>query len=188
MTIRSPRSILVTGGAGFIGSNLTRHLLKTDPRVQVVVFDLLTPAGNLANLDGLSEADSEGEGAADANGQRYTFVRGDIRQAEQVSAALTEHSIDTIVHLAAESHVDRSIDDPLSFVSTNLLGTAVLLEEARRAWGSRDDVLFHHVSTDEVFGSREEGSFTEQSPCPYTATAEMCGIGSMWRTIAGLLI
>lgn len=186
MTIRSPRSLLVTGGAGFIGSNLTRYLLKTDPQARVTVFDALTPAGNLANLEGLSEAYGEGkgagagEGAADARGQRYTFVRGNICDPEQVAAALIEHSIDTIVHLAAESHVDRSIDDPLSFVSTNLLGTAVLLEQARRAWAGRQDVLFHHVSTDEVFGSletgqaAEQGPFTEQSPydpsSPYSAT------------------
>jgi dTDP-glucose 4,6-dehydratase len=161
------RHILVTGGAGFIGCNLVRHLLATEPQVRITVLDALTYAGNPANLAGLAEA----------HGGRYRFVHGDILDQPLVRGLLAEGGIDTIVHLAAESHVDRSIDDPLLGIRTNVLGTAALLHEARAAWRDRgpDSVRFHHVSTDEVFGSLgATGHFREDTPydpsSPYSAS------------------
>jgi len=160
-----PRSILVTGGAGFIGSNFVRLALATDDDVRLVNVDALTYAGHLASLEGVSEAYPD----------RYLFVHADIRDAEAVRSIFAEHSIDTVVHLAAESHVDRSIDGPLDFIDTNIRGTAVLLETARSAWRDRNDVRFHHVSTDEVFGSLDsDGLFEETTPydpsSPYSAS------------------
>ncbi len=160
-----PRSILVTGGAGFIGSNFVRHALAADGDVRVVNLDALTYAGHLASLDGVSDHDPE----------RYLFVHADIRDADAVRKIFAENSIDTVVHLAAESHVDRSIDGPLDFIDTNIRGTAVLLEAARTAWRDRKDVRFHHVSTDEVFGSLDsDGLFEESTPydpsSPYSAS------------------
>ena len=160
-----PRSILVTGGAGFIGSNLVRHMLAADGDVRLVNIDALTYAGHPASLEGVSERHPD----------RYLFVHADIRDADTVRTLFTENSIDTVVHLAAESHVDRSIDGPLDFIDTNIRGTAVLLEAARSAWRDRTDVRFHHVSTDEVFGSlAEDGLFHESTPydpsSPYSAS------------------
>jgi dTDP-glucose 4,6-dehydratase len=165
MQAHRPRSILVTGGAGFIGSNFVRHALAADSDVRVVNVDALTYAGHLASLHGVSE---EHPG-------RYLFIHADIRDAVAVRELFTEHAIDTVVHLAAESHVDRSIDGPLDFIDTNIRGTAVLLEAARSAWRDREDVRFHHVSTDEVFGSLDpEGLFEESTPydpsSPYSAS------------------
>jgi len=162
--LHQPRVLLVTGGAGFIGSNLVRHLLAADAGVRVVVYDALTYAGNPRNLEGLETAYPG----------RYRFVQADICDEQAVERVLAEEQVDTIVHLAAESHVDRSIDGPLLFVTTNVLGTAVLLHAARRAWRERRDVRFHHVSTDEVFGSLAPGAwFTEETPydpsSPYSA-------------------
>jgi dTDP-glucose 4,6-dehydratase len=162
------RSLLITGGAGFIGGNFVHYWLREHPEDKLVVLDALTYAGNLATLAGL-----------EANGRMH-FIRGDIADADVVSAALRDHDIDTIVHFAAESHVDRSIVEPGTFVRTNVVGTQVLLDAARRAWlgdnGWRAGVRFHHVSTDEVYGTLapNDPAFTEQTPyapnSPYAAS------------------
>ncbi len=157
------RSLLVTGGAGFIGSHVIRHLLHTHPGVRVVNFDVLTYAGNLENL-----RDVEGD-------ERYTFVKGDIRDRALVEQVMREHAVDAVVHLAAESHVDRSISNPMEFLETNILGTASMLHAAKAVWGDRQDVRFYHVSTDEVYGSLgAEGLFTEETAydprSPYSAS------------------
>lgn len=161
----TPRSVLVTGGAGFIGCNFVRHLLHADDNIRLVNLDALTYAGHPASLRGVSER----------WGDRYTFIHGDIRDPETVREVFADHRLDTVVHFAAESHVDRSIDGPLDFIDTNVRGTAVLLETAREAWDDRSDVRFHHVSTDEVFGSLgPEGAFDETTPydpsSPYSAS------------------
>jgi len=163
--IHRPRRMLVTGGAGFIGCNFVRHVLAADRELSVVNVDALTYAGHLASLRGVAEA----------FGERYRFERADIRDAEAMRRIFAEHGIDTAVHFAAESHVDRSIDGPLLFLDTNVRGTGVLLEAARATWGERRDVRFHHVSTDEVFGSLGEGGlFSEDTPydpsSPYSAS------------------
>jgi dTDP-glucose 4,6-dehydratase len=164
---RSFGNVLVTGGAGFIGSNFIHYLFR-QPEFsgRVVNYDALTYAGNLSSL-----ADVE----AEYGGTRYRFVHGDICDRGKVEQAFRDFSIDTVVHFAAESHVDRSILDPSAFIRTNVLGTQVLLDAARNAWGNREDVLFHHISTDEVYGSLgEEGAFTEKTPydprSPYSAS------------------
>jgi dTDP-glucose 4,6-dehydratase len=153
------KNVMVTGGAGFIGSNFVRYLLRGNSAYTVVNFDKLTYAGNLENLQDL------------AGESRYHFVKGDICQASSVAAALREFQIDTIVHFAAESHVDRSILGAAVFVQTNVAGTQVLLDAARGAGVER----FVHVSTDEVYGSLgQEGKFTESTPLhpnsPYAAS------------------
>ncbi len=151
-------NILTTGGAGFIGANFIRHLMSTgDDRI--VNLDKLTYAGNLENLAGLEDD------------PRYRFVRGDIGDKEIVGRLLAEEKIEAVVHFAAESHVDRSVDAPALFLETNVLGTQILLDESRRAGVER----FLHVSTDEVYGSLgETGLFTEESPLapnsPYAAS------------------
>jgi dTDP-glucose 4,6-dehydratase len=162
-------NILVTGSAGFIGSNFVRHLLRVEPEVDVTSLDALTYAGSLENLK-----DLPGE-------IRHTFVQGDICDAELVGRLLHVRCIDTIVHFAAESHVDRSIHGPAPFVQTNILGTFTLLEAARQYWlvektlGDQP-VRFHHISTDEVYGSLNPGepAWTEDSPyapnSPYAAS------------------
>jgi len=151
--------MLVTGGAGFIGSNFIRFLLNDRSDTEIVVnLDKLTYAGNLENLKDI------------AGNPAYRFIRGDICDAELVSRILDEFDIDTVVHFAAESHVDRSISEGLSFVTTNVTGTCSLLEAARKAGISR----FIHVSTDEVYGSIRKGSFSETDPLnpssPYSAS------------------
>lgn len=156
------RCVVVTGAAGFIGSNLVRHLLEESRDVDIVGLDALTYSGSIATLEDLLDH------------PRLTFVRGDIRDRELIRDLLAEHQPVGIIHLAAESHVDRSIVDPLQFVETNVVGTVVLLQEASKAWrdsGGR----FHHVSTDEVFGELgDEGSFSEESTyapnSPYSAS------------------
>ena len=160
-----PHSMLVTGGAGFIGSNFVRFALENDSELRLVNVDALTYAGHQASLHGLR----------DDHGPRYTFVHADIRDAEEMRRLFAEHQVDTVVHFAAESHVDRSIDGPLDFIDTNIRGTAILLEAARSVWRDRSDVRFHHVSTDEVFGSLgADGLFTETTPydpsSPYSAS------------------
>ena len=145
------KTVLVTGGAGFIGSHLVRQLVTKYPDYRIVNLDKLTYAGNLANVDEISGREN------------YSFVRADITDLETMREVFSSFAITTVVHLAAESHVDRSIEDPLVFIRTNILGTANLLQAAREAWaGSFDGKLFYHVSTDEVYGSLgEAGLFTE---------------------------
>jgi dTDP-glucose 4,6-dehydratase len=154
---------LITGAAGFIGSNLVQYLLKRWPDHHLVSFDLLTYAGHLANLADVMEH------------PRHTFVQGDVADRDAVATVFDQHDIDGVIHLAAESHVDRSIVDPMAFVRTNVLGTVVLLQEATRAWADRADVRFHHVSTDEVFGALgPTGLFDEATSykpnSPYSAS------------------
>ncbi|HUX72263.1 MAG TPA: dTDP-glucose 4,6-dehydratase [Steroidobacteraceae bacterium] len=161
-----PRNLLVTGGAGFIGANFVRHWLSGEGDGRLVVFDALTYAGNAENLAGL-----------EAN-PRYAFVRGDICDEDAVRAALEEHRIDTVVHFAAESHVDRSILGPDDFIRTNVVGTHALLKAAKALWIDRQAAAhrFHHVSTDEVYGSLgpSDPAFHEASPyapnSPYSAS------------------
>ncbi len=181
-TTHVPRRVLVTGGAGFIGCNFVRHLLDADPEVRVVTVDALTYAGHRANLRDV-EARHRG---------RHRFVHADIRDLPAMRELFEEEGFDTVVHFAAESHVDRSIDAPMDFVTTNVVGTAVLLAVAREAWRGRDDVRFHHVSTDEVFGSLgPEGAFTEETPydpsSPYSATkAAADHLARAWHRTYGL--
>jgi dTDP-glucose 4,6-dehydratase len=164
-----PRSanILVTGGAGFIGSNFIRYVLeKTDFRGTLVNFDKLTYAGNLMNL-----ADIERK----FGGKGYVFERGDIRDYEKVTEVMEKRRISVVVHFAAESHVDRSIHGPRDFIETNVNGTFSLLEAARQLWQGRAPARFHHVSTDEVYGSLgATGHFFETTPydprSPYSAS------------------
>jgi dTDP-glucose 4,6-dehydratase len=159
--------LLVTGGAGFIGANFVRHHVKSHPQDQLVVLDALTYAGNLGSIQDVLDAD------------RVQFVHGDICHAELLDELMVKHQIDTIVHFAAESHVDRSILGPDAFVQTNIIGTHELLKTARKAWlknGSHRPHRFHHVSTDEVFGSLgpEDPPFSEVTPyapnSPYSAS------------------
>jgi dTDP-glucose 4,6-dehydratase len=159
------KRLLVTGGAGFIGANFCHYWSATHPGDRLVVLDALTYAGNLASIAPLIDA------------QRLRFVRGDIADGDRVAALLAEEGIDTIVNFAAESHVDRSIEDPQSFLRTNVMGTHALLESARRAWAeSGEGRRFHHVSTDEVYGSLAptDPAFTESTPyapnSPYSAS------------------
>ena len=142
------QNVLITGGAGFIGSNFIRYLLKVEPDVHIINLDALTYAGSLKNLKDLPDP------------ERHTFVKGDICDRELVDKLLRQHQIDTVVHFAAESHVDRSILGPEQFIQTNVIGTFTLLEAVRAYWLSEqaiplEQVRFHHISTDEVFGSLE---------------------------------
>ena len=158
------RTILVTGGAGFIGSHVVRRLVNNYPQYKVVNLDALTYAGNLDNVADVAEAPN------------YSFVRADITDLEAVRGVFAVYAPDVVVHLAAESHVDRSIDDPLVFVRTNLVGTATLLQVAKECWApAYDGKLFYHVSTDEVFGSLGETGFFVESTAydprsPYSAS------------------
>lgn len=160
-----PTALLVTGGAGFIGSNFINCFMPRNPGCRVVNLDLLTYAGNLENLRGVDHQ------------PHYRFVRGDIGDASLVATLLAEERIDAVVHFAAESHVDRSITGPEIFVKTNVLGTQVLLEESRKHWqsGSVADFRYLQISTDEVYGSLgATGFFTEETPLapnsPYSAS------------------
>ncbi|NWF36768.1 dTDP-glucose 4,6-dehydratase [Mariprofundus sp. KV] len=164
-----PKSILVTGGAGFIGCNYVRYMLASDPSVRIVNLDLLTYAGSLDNLKDLPDED------------RHTFVQGDICDRKLIDRLLREHEIDTIVHFAAESHVDNSISGPEIFVKTNVLGTFTLLEAARQYWLvektlAATECRFHHISTDEVYGTltADDPAFSETTPyapnSPYSAS------------------
>ena len=160
------RSVMVTGGAGFIGVNFVYHWVEAHPDDTVVVLDALTYAGNRLSLEPLEQA------------ERIHFVEGDICDADLVARVMADHDIDTIVHFAAESHVDRSITGPDAFIRTNLEGTHTLLASARSAWlsGSGREHRFHHVSTDEVYGSLapDDPAFTEttryEPNSPYSAS------------------
>jgi dTDP-glucose 4,6-dehydratase len=158
------KSILITGGAGFIGSHLVRLMVNKYPHYQILNLDALTYAGNLENL-------KDGE-----NRDNYEFIKGDITDAERINNIFAKHRPQGIIHLAAESHVDRSISGPLDFVNTNILGTANLLNAARDIWSDDlEDKQFYHVSTDEVYGSLgQSGFFTEKTPydprSPYSAS------------------
>lgn len=161
----TPRSVLVTGGAGFIGANFIQSFISRNPGCRVVNLDILTYAGNLENLKPVE------------NVPEYRFVKGDIGDAGLVAGLLAEEKIDSVVHFAAESHVDRSITGPEIFVRTNVLGTQVLLEESRQHWqsGAVPEFRFLQVSTDEVYGSLgDTGFFTEETPLaansPYSAS------------------
>lgn len=164
--MRKLSNILITGGSGFIGSNLIRYiLLQNSFKGKIINLDKLTYAGNPYNLVDIEKNFKE----------RYFFEKADICDQKSISEILKKYSIDTIIHLAAESHVDRSILGPREFINTNVIGTFNLLEEARTFWKDKKDVLFHHVSTDEVYGSLgAEGSFyetTAYSPrSPYSAS------------------
>jgi len=158
------RTLLITGGAGFIGSHVVRRFVTKYPGYRIINLDALTYAGNLENLRDIE------------NAPNYAFVKCDIRDAEGLQRIFAEHRPDGVVHLAAESHVDRSISDPMAFVTTNVIGTVTLLNAAREAWkGSFDGKRFYHVSTDEVYGSLHDGGFfTEQTAydpqSPYSAS------------------
>ena len=159
------KNLLITGGAGFIGSHLVRLMVNKYPEYRVINLDKLTYAGNLANLKDVEKMSN------------YKFVKADICDFEKIREIFTEYEIDGVIHLAAESHVDRSIKDPFSFAQTNVMGTLSLLQAAKLAWeGNFDGKLFYHVSTDEVYGSLQpDGGFfletTKYDPhSPYSAS------------------
>ncbi|APG59264.1 dTDP-glucose 4,6-dehydratase [Christiangramia salexigens] len=155
--------ILITGGAGFIGSHVVRLFVNKYPEYEIFNLDALTYAGNLENLKDVE---------AKAN---YTFLKADINDANEIDKLFNDYDFDKVIHLAAESHVDRSISNPLAFVETNILGTLNLLNAARKYWADYNDKLFYHISTDEVYGTLgDSGLFTEKSSydpnSPYSAS------------------
>ncbi len=158
------KNILITGGAGFIGSHLVRLFVNKYPEYNIINLDALTYAGNLENLKDIEDKEN------------YTFVKADICDFETIQKIFSDYNIDGVIHLAAESHVDRSIKDPFSFAQTNVMGTLSLLQAAKHYWvGNFEGKLFYHVSTDEVYGSLgEEGFFTEDTKydphSPYSAS------------------
>ena len=159
------KNILITGGAGFIGSHVIRLFIKKYPSYRIINFDKLTYAGNLTNLRDVE------------NKENYIFVKGDINDVEKLNSVFSDFNIDSVIHLAAESHVDRSISNPIEFVMTNVIGTANLLNAAKTFWKEiiPGKNLFYHVSTDEVYGSLgATGFFTEKTPydphSPYSAS------------------
>lgn len=156
------KNVLITGGAGFIGSHVVRLFVKKYPEYQIINFDKLTYAGNLSNLEDLD------------NEKNYKFIKGDICSEKDIRNVFETYNITDVIHLAAESHVDRSIEGPMEFVMTNVVGTVNLLQSAKEFWKSNNHV-FHHVSTDEVYGSLgNEGLFTETTSydprSPYSAS------------------
>lgn len=166
--MQSAKSMLVTGAAGFIGVNFVRYWLEKHPNDRIVVLDALTYSGNYESVKPLE------------SNEQFTFVKGDICDQPLVESLISQHSIDTIVHFAAESHVDKSITGPQQFITTNIMGTFALLEAARKLWLGDKPIVpqhrFHHVSTDEVYGTLEldEPAFTETTPyapnSPYSAS------------------
>ncbi len=164
MTSPNHKTILITGGAGFIGSHLVRLFVNKYPAYQIINLDALTYAGNLENLRDMESSPN------------YIFEKGDITDQETIFSLFKRYAFDSVIHLAAESHVDRSITDPLAFVKTNVMGTCNLLNVCRKKWDQNwEGKLFYHVSTDEVYGSLgKEGFFTENTPydprSPYSAS------------------
>lgn len=158
------KKILITGGAGFIGSHLVRRFTKNYPNYSIYNLDNLTYAGNLLNLSDIE------------NYKNYQFIKGDISNESFINKLFKSEKFDNVIHLAAESHVDRSIIDPLAFAKTNILGTINLLNAFKKVWsGQLENKLFYHISTDEVYGSLDEtGFFTEETPydprSPYSAS------------------
>lgn len=157
------KNILVTGGAGFIGSHLVRLLVNKYPEYHIINLDKLTYAGNLDNLTDIESASN------------YSFVKADICDKEAIENVFKTYNIDNVIHLAAESHVDRSIANPIEFVQTNVIGTVVLLNVAKEFWGVNTNNIFYHVSTDEVYGSLgDTGYFLEDTAydprSPYSAS------------------
>lgn len=155
------KNILVTGAAGFIGSNFAEFMVNKHPEYNIIVFDKLTYAGNMDNLKKIQD--------------KITFIKGDICDLEKVTEAFEKYDIDAVVHFAAESHVDNSIKTPFVFTQTNVIGTHTLLEVAKRIWGEGSNNKFVHISTDEVYGTLgEAGYFTEKSliqpNSPYSAS------------------
>ena len=158
------KKILITGGAGFIGSHVVRRFVKNYPQYEIYNLDALTYAGNLENISDIEKEPN------------YTFIKGDIVDAAFIDALFAAHQFDGVLHLAAESHVDRSITDPLSFVKTNVIGTMNLLNAFKETWkGNFEGKRFYHISTDEVYGSLgATGLFTETTSydpnSPYSAS------------------
>ncbi len=157
------KTILITGGAGFIGSHVTRKMVLDFPDFQIINLDQLTYAGNLENLTDIQDAPN------------YRFIRGNIIDLTFLDKLFQEEEIQGVIHLAAESHVDRSIADPMAFINTNIVGTINLLNACRNAWTNFEDKLFYHISTDEVYGSLgSSGLFTEETAydprSPYSAS------------------
>ena len=158
------KNILITGGAGFIGSHVVRLFVNKYPDYNIINLDALTYAGNLENLKDIEHKPN------------YTFIKRDICDYEHMNIVFSDYEIDAVIHLAAESHVDRSIKDPFSFAKTNVMGTLSLLQAAKEKWGNNfKEKLFYHISTDEVYGSlTDQGFFTEKTPydphSPYSAS------------------
>ena len=161
------KNILVTGAAGFIGANFAEYFVKKHPDYNIIVLDKLTYAGNLDNLKKIMD--------------KITFVQGDICDFDFVKSTFEKYQIDSVVHFAAESHVDNSIKNPFIFTHTNVIGTHTLLEAAKQVWGESSPNKFVHISTDEVYGTLgEDGYFTETSPIkpnsPYSFAVFACCI------------
>lgn len=162
-SLKFDKNILITGGAGFIGSHLVRLFVNKYPKYRIINLDLLTYAGNLENLSDIEQKSN------------YVFVQADIKNQKQVEQIFDTYAIDSVIHLAAESHVDRSISGPMEFVLTNVVGTVNLLNVAKSKWTNLEGKLFYHISTDEVYGSLgDEGLFEETTAydprSPYSAS------------------